>query len=430
LSESYREPSDPLCGVILDGRYRVAEVVGVGAMGVVYRAQQVSAHGRDVAIKVLSSHALGHATVTKRFEMEARVIAQLRHPNTLKMIDSGRFGDGRLYIVTEFLFGIPLSEIAESLPRDPIRTLRIIRQVCDSLAEAHGLGIIHRDLKPSNIYLEAVAGQEIVKVLDFGLAKLLEVPGLTLPTRICGTPGFMAPEQISGQPVDARSDIYALGAILYQCLCGEPPFIEDDLNALLMKHVAGTPPALRALDLEIPVDVELDALVLAMLAKEPRDRPQSVIAIRETLDRIELRMNGAEVPRLLFPDKTSRARLDTEDVDTSPSAVGLEEAAGEPMTPADPKTAPAIDSTAQTDPGFESAKTAKLPKGGLVGEPDADADNTEVPTLRHPLPPPADPTLPATRAADVRWLHLVAIAGAIFAALLSAAAAVISLYLR
>jgi serine/threonine protein kinase len=327
LSATYTETVDPLCGVILDGRYRVAEVVGIGGMGVVYRAEQVNAHGRDVAIKVLSPRVVGTTTVTKRFETEARIISQLRHPNTLKLIDSGRFPDGRLYIVTEFLFGKRLDDIRDDLIGNPVRTLRIVRQVCDSLAEAHELGIVHRDLKPTNIFLEQVAGQEIVKVLDFGLAKLLELPGLTLPMRICGTPGFMAPEQICGQAIDARADIYALGAILYECISGEPPFSAPSLHALLMKHVTDPAPAL--VDLRVDVNGDLSALVASMLAKDPKSRPESVARVREELDRIELGIiAGGHAPESRVPaavDGDTSIESETEDlIATHPSRPGLD----------------------------------------------------------------------------------------------------------
>jgi serine/threonine protein kinase len=276
--------------MVLDGRYRVAELIGIGGMGRVYRAEQVNVHGRDVAIKLLSASVANTAVVSQRFENEARIIAQLRHPNTLKIIDSGRFPDGRLYIVTEFLSGSPLEELYDHRPLGVFRTISIMKQVCASLYEAHELGIIHRDLKPSNIFVEQVAGQDVVKVLDFGLAKLVDVPGFTAPANICGTPGFMAPEQIAGQRVDPRCDIYALGTIIYECLTGQPPFTEASVYALMMKHMRDPPIPLSERGLKEPVDPELERMVMSMLAKVPADRPQSVADVQLVLEDVERRL--------------------------------------------------------------------------------------------------------------------------------------------
>jgi serine/threonine-protein kinase len=296
-----------LTGTILDGRYRVAELIGIGGMGRVYRAEQVNVHGRDVAIKLLSSAVAGTAVVSQRFENEARIIAQLRHPNTLKMIDSGRFPDGRLYIVTEFLAGCPLEELYTDEPLTMRRTINIMKQVCSSLSEAHDLGIIHRDLKPSNIFVEPVAGQDVVKVLDFGLAKLIDVPGFTAPANICGTPGFMAPEQIAGQRIDHRCDIYALGTIIYECLSGQPPFTEESVHALMMTHLKEAPVPLSRRALLEPIDVELEALVMRMLEKLPDDRPQSTLEVQRVLEDIERRLLSHEsrASRSPLPQETT-----------------------------------------------------------------------------------------------------------------------------
>src|SRR5262245_28467623 len=162
--------NDALVGSVLDGRYRVVERIGAGGMGVVYRAEQVNVLGRDVAIKLVLGAALDEPGA-RRFENEAIIIARLRHPNTLKLLDSGKLDDGRRYIVTEFLAGESLDSMLKT-GRMRVRTaVAILEQIADSIAEAHAHAIIHRDLKPSNIIIERIAGKNVVKVLDFGLAK-------------------------------------------------------------------------------------------------------------------------------------------------------------------------------------------------------------------------------------------------------------------
>ncbi|MCK6551741.1 protein kinase [Myxococcota bacterium] len=284
--------ADPLLGASLDGRYRVLECIGVGGMGRVYRARQESAIGREVAIKVLDS-ALPNDPLTRRFETEAKILAELRHPNTLRLVDSGRLADGRLYIVTDLLRGQLLEDLlVERQSLGVAETLRIVAQVADSLAEAHALGIVHRDLKPGNIFLEQVGAQQIVRVLDFGIAKVLHEPGLTLPMQIFGTPAYMSPEQATGQPVDARTDIYSLGVIAYECLAGRPPFASEFVMSILRMHVLERPKSLREFPALRTVDVELATLVETMLAKAPADRPARIELVRDGVAQIERRLFG------------------------------------------------------------------------------------------------------------------------------------------
>jgi eukaryotic-like serine/threonine-protein kinase len=321
---------DPLIGSVLDGRYRVVGVVGTGGMGKVYRAEQTTVLGRPVAIKLLAGD-LGwmSQTVAERFENEARIIAQLRHPNTLKLLDSGRLEDGRLFIVTELLEGETLDEALKQSALSEMRTVRIVRQICASLSEAHEHGVIHRDLKPGNIFLERVAGQEIVKVLDFGVAKLINFPGPTAPMQVCGTPGFMAPEQIRGLKLDHRTDIYAIGVIAYHCLTGRPPFSAESAIVLLRKHLEEMP---RPLGEVIAVDRELERIVMRMLEKRPEARPATAREAHDVFVRIEAAFTAAgrdrepdvapvrkaieekpaaeREPSILFPSQEIRAAIE------------------------------------------------------------------------------------------------------------------------
>ncbi len=285
---------DPLVGVVLDGRYHIERVVGVGGFGRVYRAQQTNI-GRAVAIKVLSLDAAQRADQVRRFQTEASIISRLRHPNTLKLIDSGRTPDGRLYIATEFLTGAPLDVVLRARPLEPIRTLQLLRQVCGSLAEAHEAGVVHRDLKPANIFVEPVGGQEVAKVLDFGVAKLTQQSTETASGTIFGTPTYMSPEQAAGEVIDARSDIYALGVIAYEMLTGRPPFRGSTPMSLLLKHIQEqpTPPSTVLPGLISP---SVEAFVMRLLAKSPTQRPSTANEVRQLIDQLLMQLSGPSRP--------------------------------------------------------------------------------------------------------------------------------------
>ncbi|MCB9546349.1 MAG: serine/threonine protein kinase [Myxococcales bacterium] len=258
--------ADPLLGQVLDGRYRVEALVGAGGMGVVYRAVQLSVD-RPVAVKVLHPDASSDPEVVRRFEEEARVVSRLRHPNTVTLIDFGRTASGRLYLVCELMRGAPLDDVLAQGPLSPQRTASLVRQVAQALAEAHTMGVVHRDLKPSNLFVEQVDTQEVVKLLDFGIAKLADGGVQTASGRIFGTPLYMSPEQAEGLAVDARSDLYSLGVVAFECLAGRPPFTGSTAYSILMKHVHDDVPSL-------PMgEPALDALVRQLLEKAPADRP-------------------------------------------------------------------------------------------------------------------------------------------------------------
>ncbi len=195
------EVGDPFVGRVLDGRYRVDSVLGRGGMGVVYLGRQVNVD-RPVAIKVLSRDAAQREDIVRRFEREARIISRLRHPNTLKLIDFGHTPEGVLYIVNPLLEGRPLDVVLQQDRALTVeRTLRMMRQVCDALAEAHALGIVHRDLKPGNVFSEIVGDQEVFKVLDFGIAKLSEeTTGHTGTGSAVGTPATCRPSSSGRTP--------------------------------------------------------------------------------------------------------------------------------------------------------------------------------------------------------------------------------------
>jgi serine/threonine protein kinase len=280
-----KSPEDPLIGTTLPGGYVLLELVGVGGMGRVYRAEQ-KALGRTVAVKIIHPHLLGDESASVRFITEARAASRMNHPNSVAVIDFGKNGS-QLYIVMEFLRGRDLARVAyEEGPLPFRRVVDILRQVLTALSEAHHLGIIHRDLKPENIVLEQLrSGADFVKVVDFGLAKMrAEVASnVTSPGIVCGTPDYMAPEQGRGDPIDARSDLYACGVILYQLLTGVLPFEGDSPTQVVLMHMSKRP--LDPRDAAPPRNIPrtLAEVTLKALEKDAKDRYQSADEMSEGL---------------------------------------------------------------------------------------------------------------------------------------------------
>ncbi len=269
------DSDDPLLGRTLPGGYVILELVGIGGMGRVYRAEQTNL-GRTVAVKIIHPHLVGEENAAARFITEARAASRLNHPNSVSVIDFGR-QDGQLYLVMEFLRGKDLARVAyEEGPLSFRRIVNVLRQTLAALSEAHHLGIIHRDLKPENIILEPIrTGGDFVKVVDFGLAKVRETeekPSITSPGIVCGTPEYMSPEQGRGDPIDARSDLYAIGVIFFQMLTGRLPFEAESPTQVVLMHISTPPPDPRKIapERQIP-DALVDVLLMAM-AKEPEHR--------------------------------------------------------------------------------------------------------------------------------------------------------------
>jgi len=317
------EPRTPaeaelLIGEVVDGKYHVDALLGRGGMGAVYRATHVGT-GRAVAFKVLVPELTANDGAVERFKREARAAGQMRHPNVVDVTDFGfaERGDERLaYLVMELLRGKTLRAVLDAEGRLPVDVaIRVLDQVCSAVAEAHALGILHRDLKPENIHLEVAAGGYHVKVLDFGIAKLLHgaadvppAPGsasarspdhvsglaatLAAPTTgsgdaaitragaAVGTPLYMSPEQWRGETVDARTDVYSLGVVAYEMLAGGPPFTGKD-RWIALEHAESAPPALAERAPAVPRRIA--SVVEAALAKDPAARPPSAAAFAAAL---------------------------------------------------------------------------------------------------------------------------------------------------
>ena len=267
---------DPLIGRTLPGGYVILDLVGIGGMGRVYRAEQTNL-ARTVAVKIIHPHLVGEENAAARFITEARAASRLNHPNSVAVIDFGKTPDGQLYLVMEFLRGRDLARIAyEEGPLPIRRIIDVLRQVLAALAEAHHLEIIHRDLKPENIILEPLrTGGDFVKVVDFGLAKMrLDSAdrSITSPGIVCGTPEYMSPEQGRGDPLDARSDLYAVGVILFQLLTGHLPFEAESPTQVVLMHLTAEPPDPRAVAPDRNIPEPIVEVVLRALSKPANDR--------------------------------------------------------------------------------------------------------------------------------------------------------------
>ena len=267
------------------GDYEIIEQAGEGSMGIIYRAEHVTIH-KQVAIKVLSPDLVEDGDAVLRFAEEARAVAMLDHPNIVHVFGFGRLTDGRSYIAMEWLDGYTLQERL-AIGRLPFElALEITRQIARGLQASHAKRIVHRDLKPENIFLQDYGEDDdvVVKLVDFGLAKVVKQGKLfTQTTRdgmLIGTPKYMSPEQCKAQRVDHRADIYSLGCVCYEMMCGRVPFVQRSAPALIAAHVQDRPPRPRSLVPTLPD--ELDDLLYRMVAKNPDDRP-SLTEVRQAI---------------------------------------------------------------------------------------------------------------------------------------------------
>ncbi len=370
-SESIPDAPTAADALVIDGRYRLLRLIGIGGMGAVYEAQHV-AIGKRIAVKVLHQQFSQHPDLVERLRREAQAASRIGHPNIVDVIDFGYTSDGSAYIAMEFLEGTDLGAILRNEGRihEP-RALRIGLQTARALAAAHRAGIVHRDLKPENIFLvrplspgpggAAIAGSErsarleategeaefdLVKVLDFGVAGhlgaggtwpalpaselpptslLRQLPGsarLTNPGLAVGTPEYMAPEQALGQEVDARADIYAVGTLLFEMLCGRVPFVAASAAELLAQKTGMPSPSPRTFAPSI--SLQLETLILRCLAQKRDDRPQSMEEVERGLVELARDFGMLSQPRLLLPPS---AISGGSQATAGPSAASLDELA-------------------------------------------------------------------------------------------------------
>jgi len=264
-------------GQIVAQRYRIQRLIGKGGMGAVYLADDEVLH-ELVALKVISSSfASDEQAMVARFRREASAARKVSSPSVIRIHDLGEARPGLLYLSMEYFAGRTLAEVITQRGIVPMKdALDMLGQIANGLEAAHQAGVIHRDLKPSNVL---VGERGTIKIIDFGLATTQMADGLTATGAILGTPHYMAPEQLRGKGIDARSDIYALGALAYHLVCGRPPFSGDNAIAIGFAHLSEVPTPPRQLRKDVPE--KLEAAILAALAKSPDDRPSSAKAFLE-----------------------------------------------------------------------------------------------------------------------------------------------------
>jgi len=284
---------DPRIGTTIAGRYQIEDLLGEGGMATVYAAHHRLVD-RPCAVKVMNAQLAKNAVIRERFRREAKAAQKLAHPNIIEIFDQGELPDGSLYLVMELLQGETLADVVTRGPLQIERALPIAIQITRALARAHDLEVIHRDLKPENIFLARDEdGRDHVKLLDFGIARSMQDARLTGAGEVFGTPQYMAPERITSIDSGPAADLYALGVILYEMLCGQLPFDAKDIATFFIKHLKEAPPPLRSKGADVPE--ALERLVMDLMEKDPKDRP--VDAHRAHADLLALAgMLGVPVP--------------------------------------------------------------------------------------------------------------------------------------
>ncbi len=270
--------------------YQVEGLLGEGGMSSVYKVVH-RALDQPMAIKMLHSHLVRDMVQIKRFEQEAQALFRLEHPNIVKLRNFGFTSTGKPYLIMDFLEGSPLSEVLKKNGPIPVhRALRLFSQICDGLEHAHSKSIVHRDIKPSNIILSTNAdGSDRVRIVDFGIAKFNQDeinPGLTQTGDVFGSPLYMSPEQCLGHKLDQRSDIYALGCVMYEMLSGQPPLSGESALSTIHKHTSEMPKPLQVPDCDSKLRERLDEIIFKTLEKDPDRRYQNIVALRREIEEL------------------------------------------------------------------------------------------------------------------------------------------------
>ncbi len=358
-------PSDPLIGRVLGARFRVEAKLGEGGFGAVYKGVQTRT-GRAVALKLLHPEMTRDANLVARFRREGEVLCKLRDAHTVTTYDFDQTDDGMLFIAMELLEGPTLHDVFLRESRlSWQRMVKIVAEICSSLAEAHELGIVHRDLKPENIHLESRPGNdEFVKVLDFGIAKVMRGDGtgnktvqqLTATGQTLGTLEYMSPEQLMGKPLDGRSDVYALGVLAHEMVTGQLPFPDaSGPAALIGAQLKSTPQAPSRVRPDAAIPPEVDSLILRSLAKTPDGRFADVKALRAACEALLASSSSGQTSSQPESASASQATL----VVAEPPRAGLGHAP--PAQPAMPSPPPAHAPPPAQPPGRTPAHAPPSP---------------------------------------------------------------------
>jgi serine/threonine-protein kinase len=275
---------DALLGSLLGDTYEVVRSIGEGGTARVYEARHVRLSGKRFAVKVLHAHHCSQPTAVARFQREAEAAAAIGHPNICDVYDVHRAPDGRPYLVTQFLEGRDFGSLLKQRGKvDTPFAVYVAREACSALSAAHATGVVHRDMKPENIFVSGDDGRPTVKILDFGISKLVDGGGaaLTRTGTLIGTPAYMSPEQASGYKIDNRTDVYAMGAVLYRALTGRVPFEGSDMAEVLSGVLTVEAPRPRSLEPSIPDGLEL--VIQRAMAKDPDERFESMDELNAAL---------------------------------------------------------------------------------------------------------------------------------------------------
>ncbi|HEX2568602.1 MAG TPA: protein kinase [Polyangia bacterium] len=389
---SMKELADPRLGSLLGGRYRLEECLGAGAMGAVYRATALG-NGQTVAVKLLHEGFALQPNFVKRFEREAEAMARLSHPHLTRVLDSGVEGTTP-FLVMEYHRGRSLDHVLKEGAIEPVWAVALTRQILEGIHHAHESGVVHRDLKPENIILlegapAAGAGRgpaaPVVKILDFGLAKFMDgeesVLKLTQTGTAMGTPYYMSPEQALGSSVDLRSDIYAVGVILYEMVVGRPPFYAENPMAVLRMHLDKPPVPLRQAAPECGVSEALEVALLRSLAKEPEHRWQTAEAFAAAL------AATAEADSLAAAKPFRSLQPLTPSATPAVLADAQPGAAADPAKPIHVASSGAVPVGDPTVPGIKSARAAASPPKRSVAPDPAQTALVSPPGSRAPARP-------------------------------------------
>ncbi|MCA9624888.1 MAG: serine/threonine protein kinase, partial [Myxococcales bacterium] len=355
MSQAYDDEPDPLLGATLAGTYILDSVLGRGGMGRVYLARHTRIAAKRFAIKVLHKQYAQHQEALERFKREAEAAALITSPHVVSVHDYGRAPDGRPYLVSEFLEGEELADrLARQGPLPAGLAVRIVRQICSGLAVAHANGVTHRDVKPENVFLVGADDELVAKLLDFGISRFVDSKdkALTKAGVALGTPDFMAPEQAKGQPVDHRTDIYAVGVLLYTMLTGVMPFERETPQDTLLALLAEEAPSPRELEPSIPV--ALEQVILRAMAKDANQRYPWIAQLNQALAPFDPTAAIASAPQPAAQQAVVRPATQP----SVPSATYLG------VAPTDPAAEPAVDPAA-TRSFLRRAFAVAIP-GGLV----------------------------------------------------------------